>query len=265
MDELLAVSMLDFLLVIPTVNESQYMGDFITEAEETLGRIYKDYRIVIADASADDSTTRIAESLNGRYGNIDIIAKKKKGRRGLDVLDAMKKYKSKVYCYIDADLKPSLPHIGSAVGKMNGNCDVVIGSRYIDGGILERPLLRKEASLLYNSIIRSIFGDGIKDHQCGFKFFNQRSLEIIKRHSEEKHWVWDTEVILIASSSGLRMAEVPIRWIERRSKKTNLYRLLYDTYVFLPGILRLVWRFRLSKKDSLAISLEEHDPALVVD
>ena len=241
------IYMLDFLLVIPTFNEEAFIREMISSSNRLLSKMYRNYKIVIIDAHSVDSTIDIVKEMSRRIPKVEILESGIRGKRGRDVLYGMHGFNSKLYCYMDADLGPSVSYIKDLVKKQRIGYDVVLASRYSLGSKLRRPPLRKAFSRTYNIMINLIFGDNVTDHQCGFKLFSKKAFNEIYRYSEENHWTWDTETILIAHYKKMRMCEVPIRWSERRNRRTGIIRLLKDVYIFVPSLIRLFYRFRISR------------------
>ena len=242
--------MFEFLLVIPTLNEDKYIGSMLSNSEKELRSIYSDGRflIVVADAGSEDATISVVERFMKNHRNVVLTRSSHIAERGYDVMHAMSMHKSKLYCYIDADLAPSLPYLKRAITKSAEGYDLVLGSRYLRASITRRPAVRRLFSIVYNGLIRNMFSDGITDHQCGFRIFNRKAFRVLSKKSTERHWVWDTEVILIARHSNLKIIETPIKWVEQRSDKTNYSRLLKDILLFIPGIARLIHRFILGRE-----------------
>lgn len=239
--------MLDFLLVIPTFNEEKFIEDMISSSDKMLSKMYRNYRIVIIDAHSTDATIRMVKNIARKMPTVEIFETGIRGKRGRDVLYGMHKFSSRLYCYMDADLSPSVSHIRDLVREQEKGYDVVLASRYSYGSVLKRPPLRKTVSLAYNKAINLIFGDVVSDHQCGFKLFSKKAFDKIYASSKEDHWAWDTEAILLAHYKGLSMHEVPIKWSERRASRTGIARLLKDVCIFIPGIARLFYRFRIRR------------------
>jgi hypothetical protein len=165
--------------------------------------------------------------------------------RGYDARDAIRKVDARLYFYVDVDLAPSIGHFKDLLVAQKKGYNAVLGSRYVGSSALERPPLRLFVSKAYNRLLNLFFRESITDHQCGFRLFDERAAEIIRTESREAHWMWDTEVILLALRGGLSVCEVPIPWRERRSKRTPLRRLVGDIWLHGTGILRLFVRFSL--------------------
>ena len=77
---------------------------------------------------------------------------------------------------------------------------------------------------------------------------SRKAFKIINRKSVEKHWLWDVEALLIAHYNNMQVCEVPIRTVERRSKRTPIKRLLGDIAIHAPGIWRLFYRYRILRE-----------------
>ncbi|MDE1871016.1 MAG: glycosyltransferase [Candidatus Micrarchaeota archaeon] len=243
--------MLDFVMVVPTLNEEGYIGEMLKSADRKLSGMFRSYRIVVVDESSRDATTKIVEQFMEKHKSVALISGRHPGNRGLDVKYGMSRYESRAYFFIDADLEPSLPYLDNAMRHFRRGCDVVTGSKYANERIAKRPPLRTMVSKSYNLLINIIFNDRIMDHQCGFKLFSRRAFKIINRVSRERHWVWDTETLLIARYNGLKVCEIPILMKERKwSERTPLKRLIKDMTEFTIGIAKLFYRFRILKEYS---------------
>lgn len=242
--------MLDLLLVIPTLNEEKYIKEIIIKCDNTVKRSFHNYRIAIADGGSHDLTQSIVESLGSRYP-IDFVSAAMRNERGSRILYTMSKYRSRLYFFVDADLAPSMTHFKEAVDASRKGYNLVLGSRYKDKRMVKRPILRKIVSRSYNKMINILFSDNIIDHQCGFRLFDSGTFKVIKEYSREKHSAWDTEMILIAISNKLRIKEIPIKWTERRSKHTSIKRLVGDVSVFIPSLVRMLYRFKLKNNSNL--------------
>lgn len=243
--------MLDFVMVIPTLNEERYIGEMLIAANRQLSKAFRSYKIVVVDESSKDKTAEIVRKFIKAHRSVALISGRKPGNRGFDVKYGMSKYEAKAYFFIDADLKPSLPYLGNAMRHLGKGCEVVTGSKYANESMARRPPLRTAVSKSYNLIVNLLFGDSILDHQCGFKLFSSKAFKIIKKASKERHWVWDTEVLLIARYNGLKVCEMPILMKERKwAKRTPLKRLFKDIAEFTSGLAKMFYRFRILKEYS---------------
>ena len=125
------------------------------------------------------------------------------------------------------------------IREVQNGADVATGSRYCEGAQVRRPPLRQIVSRAYNRFVRMTFGESIRDHQCGLKAFTREAKTRLFAMSREDSWAWDTEVLVLAERSGMRVAEVPVEWSEYRWTRTPIRRLLSDVYLHGTSILRL--------------------------
>lgn len=240
------VALLDFLLVIPTYNEQKYISEVVTRANDILNKHFSNYKILIVDGTSSDKTVEKVRRAMRSNPKLAIITDGETSERGTRVMRGFSAYEAKHYCYIDADLTPSLGYLEKIFDDSMNKYDAIVGSRYVQIDMTIRPPLRMLVSRTYNIIINTAFSDGVKDHQCGFKLFDRRAVKALKKYSSEKHWAWDTEAILIMRREGLSIYEVPIYWVERRNKRTGFKRLWSDIVIFAPAIVRMYPKYRQS-------------------
>jgi hypothetical protein len=178
------------------------------------------------------------------FSNILYIQHDNRLGRGKALRDAWNRVQADVYVYLDADMATSLEHFDAYRNliMLQGEYDLVTGSRYLHGSITNRPFMRRIASTTYNWVIRMLFKTNVHDHQCGFKSFSRRLVETLAREAKSDSWFWDTEVVVIASRRRFRIKEIPISWTEKKGRRTPLRRLAKDIWLHGTGLLRLLWR-----------------------
>lgn len=233
---------LEIAVIIPTKNEERYVGEMLKRVEAQVSRRFGSYAIVISDGASSDGTRMIVENAAKSNRHIMFIGHRVQKARGHDVRDAVSKVRANLYFYVDVDLAPSVKHFPDLLAAQRHDCDLVLGSRYMSESP-ERPPLRLFVSKAYNRVLNLLFRESVSDHQCGFRLFNARMAELVRKESMEEHWMWDTEVVLLALRHKMRVCEVPIKWREPRSRRTPLRRLVGDIYLHGRGILRLLIRF----------------------
>ncbi len=238
--------MYDFVAVVPTHNEEKFIGSIIKDIGGTVSKRFTNFLIVVADGASTDGTRTIVSKMASKDKHIRLVGYQKLGQRGKDVRDTMAKFSSRLYFYVDADLSPSIRYLPQALKLEGEGNDVVIGSRYLNKSKTVRPPLRRMVSKAYNKVLNVLFDEKVTDHQCGFRIFNKKAFDVIYERSQERHWMWDTEVILIARANHLKMKELPILWIEKHNTRTPLARLVNDIKLHGTGILRMFYRFRIS-------------------
>ncbi|EET90274.1 MAG: glycosyltransferase [Candidatus Micrarchaeales archaeon] len=242
------------IFVIPARNEEKSIVETVNRVSAAMEQAFDSFKVVVVDASSTDSTPQILERLARENSRLDVISGTRPHQKGFDIHNAFMKYDSSIYGFLDSDTPEMSQYILPAANLIKGGYDIVIGSRYKGGAKLDRPKSRVVVSGLYNKTINAIFGDGILDHQCGFKLFSKNAWAAISPLAREKKWPWDTEVLLIARGMGMKIYEMPISWRDSRGRTPieNISRVLSDASIFIPATLRFIYRFKILHRLSKA-------------
>jgi hypothetical protein len=138
---------------------------------------------------------------------------------------------------MDVDLSTDLAHLGTlleAVGS--GACDVAIGSRRMPGSVVTRGWIRSGLSCGYNALLRAALGLRVRDAQCGFKAIGADAARRLLPMVKDNGWFFDTELLCHAQWLGLRIREIPVRWVDDRDSRVRLCATVAED---LRGIRRL--------------------------
>jgi glycosyltransferase involved in cell wall biosynthesis len=231
-----------FVITLPVYRDTAYLEKAVRELEEITSSIDTDFTLLIAEDGSNSA--EVVETLRKRYQNIVYLQNDERLGRGKALREAWKKVKGDVYSYVDVDMATDLRRLDAYKNLLNDQeqYDLVTGSRYVPGALTSRPRLRKTASQLYNLMIRFLFRTGVHDHQCGFKSFSKELVERLNAEARSNSWFWDTEVIVLAKKFGFRIKEIPVFWVEKKSKKTPVKRLMRDVWVHGTGLVELLFR-----------------------
>jgi glycosyltransferase involved in cell wall biosynthesis len=212
------------LVMIPTYNERTNLPLLI----EGLMR-HADVRALVVDDQSPDGTGEIADALALQYpGRVSVLHRTGKRGYGRSYIDGMKHAVTEpvdVLCQMDADLShdpKDLPKLLAAAA----NADVVIGSRYVDGGaIVNWPLRRKLLSRFANAYIRRVTRLSARDCTSGYRCWRRpalASLPLDQLFSDGYSFL--VEMLFVAARRGCRIAEVPITFVERREGESKISR-----------------------------------------
>jgi hypothetical protein len=110
----------------------------------------------------------------------------------------------------------------------------VVGSKLLSGARDQRPMLRHVASLGYNGLLRSLFGfQGTDTH--GLKAFRRAAvLPIVLRCIVDKD-VFASELVIRAYREAIRVIEIPVRVVEKRTPSINLF-------ARVPNVVKNLWK-----------------------
>jgi glycosyltransferase involved in cell wall biosynthesis len=203
------------------------------------------YEIIIAEDGSVDGSPEVCEELRRNNGRIRHLHSSMRVGKGLALKRAFNVAKGDIILFIDADLSASLERLPDAVKLIEDGYEMVIGSRYIDGASVNRPLIRTVASKSYNRFVNLLFRDGVLDHQCGFKLLKRASFRAIMSGIKDNNFFFDTELIVRAKREKLKIVEWHVDWDEPKDRDSKV-KLLRDGLDV--GIRALVLRARLLKR-----------------
>lgn len=211
-------------VVIPCYNEVAVLRDSV---ERALARFAAepryDWRLVIADNGSDDGTSELARALDAEHAPVRALVLPVKGR-GRALREAWLASDADIVSYMDVDLSTDLAHLPELIGMVaDGTCDVAIGSRLHRRARTQRSLKREITSRGYVLLIRAFFPRlRVTDAQCGFKALSRRAVEAVAPAIKNDMWFFDTELLILAQRHGLRIRELPVRWVEDPDTKVRI-------------------------------------------
>ena len=234
--------MVKIVATLPCHNDVTFLEKAVDALKQGLMSYGGDYLIVIAEDGSTDGSADLAGTLASSDPSVVHIHDERKLGRGRALMNAWERFDGEIYAYIDCDLATDMRFFPQMIGYIEEGCDLATGSRYVEGAVTTRPFLRGIASRAYNWIIRLVFNDGIRDHQCGFKAFSRAMVVHILNESGDDDWFWDTEAIVLARRGGFKLVEFPVMWKEKKGNRTPLKRLLKDVWIHGKGMVKLLFQ-----------------------
>lgn len=228
-------------IVIPVYNEQQSLTTSVTTLERHLREDFPfTWRITIADNASTDRTWDIASTLAATIDGVRAIHLDQKGR-GRALRTAWTDNDATIVAYMDVDLSTGLDALLPLIAPLlSGHSDVAIGSRLAAGSTVARGPRREFISRSYNRILRTVFGNGFRDAQCGFKAIRRDVADRLLPLVEDNEWFFDTELLLLAERNGLRVHEVPVTWIDDPDSRVHV---VSTARKDLQGVARLARSF----------------------
>jgi dolichol-phosphate mannosyltransferase len=230
------------VVVIPTFNERENIGTLLHEL-----LAIRDLRVLIVDDQSPDGTGALADAAARDHpGRVSVLHRT--GPRGLgrSYIEGMRHAlggDAPVICQMDADHshRPSdLPRLIAATKEAG----LVIGSRYVPGGQIENwPRRRVWLSGFANLYVRAITGLQPRDVTSGFRAWRRDTLARIPLTDlHVDGYAFQVEMTWQARSTGSRIVEVPITFVERRQGQSKLSGGVIFESVVLP------WKLVLARK-----------------
>ncbi|MEW1805636.1 bifunctional glycosyltransferase family 2/GtrA family protein [Pseudarthrobacter sp. NPDC080039] len=224
-------------IVVPVYNEEAVLERSITRLAEYLtNEMPSTWKITIADNASTDRTPVIAARLSGYIPNVEYRRLEVKGR-GYALRDAWSASDAKVLAYLDVDLSTDLAALPPLVAPLlSGHSDISIGTRLGQSSRVSRGPKREFISRSYNFLLRRTMQVRFSDAQCGFKAIRADVAKRLLPHVQDNCWFFDTELLIIAERSGLRIHEIPVDWVDDPDSRVDIKQTAVDD---LKGMVRV--------------------------
>jgi dolichol-phosphate mannosyltransferase len=212
-------------VIVPTYQERDNIEEVI---QKLFAAVDERVHLLVIDDRSPDGTAEAARTAARHTGRTEIL--ERAGKQGLAsaYIAGFRWALEREYAAVvemDADLSHDpgvVPHLVASLE----DADLVIGSRYVDGGrVVNWGLFRRLLSRAGNLYARLWLGWGVRDSTSGFRAYRCTALaaqDLGTVHSEG--YAFQIEMTCRVLFGGGRITEVPITFTERRAGKSKLSR-----------------------------------------
>jgi putative flippase GtrA len=227
-------------IVVPVYNEEHILAASVRRLHAYLAENFPyRFRITVADNASTDATWQVATALAADLAEVRAVHLDLKGR-GRALRQVWGASDADVVSYMDVDLSTGLEAFLPLVAPLlSGHSDLAIGSRLHRGSAVVRGPKREFISRTYNLMLRTTLAARFSDAQCGFKAGRTDVVQALLGSVEDQTWFFDTELLLLAERSGLRIHEVPVDWVDDPDSRVDIVRTVKDD---LKGMWRVARR-----------------------
>lgn len=186
---------------IPAYNEAATIGSVVLAAQE-----YCD-RVIVYDDGSTDATAAVAHEAGAMV--LDHHRNEGKGACIRRIFELAREHQADHLVLLDGDWQHNPGEIPVLLESLEAeDADVVIGSRYLDGGDGDTPLYRRAGQKTLDLATYLGTGEPVTDSQSGYRAFNRTAIETID--ISEPGFGVETEMLRSAADHDLRVSEVPI-------------------------------------------------------
>lgn len=230
------------LIVVPTYNERENVPALVAE----LLAVAPAADVCLLDDDSADGTADLAEGLYGAEPRFSVMRRGGARGYGRSLMDGYRRAVEGGYArlvQLDADFSHDPAVVPALVGASRA-ADVVIGSRYCaGGGVANWPLRRRALSRFANAYAGRITGLPVRDTTSGFRCYTRRALaHLLGGRVTAEGYAFLVESTYRAHREGLRIAEVPITFTDRRVGQSKMSRKVILESVLVP------WRLRFARR-----------------
>jgi dolichol-phosphate mannosyltransferase len=204
-------------VVIPTYEEAENLAALVAAVRAAL-----DCTIGIVDDGSPDGSGEIADALADW-----VIHRERKQGLASAYVAGFRRALADGADYVlemDADFSHDPADLPRLLDAAWAGADVVLGSRYVEGGGVEgMPLYRRLLSRGGSAYARAVLGCPLRDLTGGFKCFRADALRAIDLDAiAATGFAFQVEATYRAVRAGLLVEEVPIVFHERRAGHSKL-------------------------------------------
>jgi dolichol-phosphate mannosyltransferase len=225
---------------LPTYDERENLEPMIRALGKVLGA---DDRVLVIDDSSPDGTGEIADRLAAKLDWVGVLHRPRKeglGRAYLDGFRAALEAGSELVLEMDCDFSHDPADVPRLIAAAE-DADLVLGSRYVEGGGTENWGLVRRAISRWGSLYAQILlGLPMRDLTGGFKCYRREVLETIDLDAvRSRGYAFQIETTYRAVRAGFRVIEIPIRFTDREVGGSKMSRSIVLEAVWKVPALRL--------------------------
>ena len=187
-------------IILSTYNEAPIIKTAIDKIFSTLNNV----EIVLVDDNSNDGTLEVLKTIDNK--NLKVFSRKSRGLASAFLL-GMINTNGDYIGWTDSNMPQLTHHFNEMIKKLD-TYDVVLLSRYIDGGGDQRSKMRVLSSKMINFFCRLVLGSQIKDYTSSIFLMKSDVL----RHGVPiayGHGEFFIEFLYKIKKNGVKICEIP--------------------------------------------------------
>ncbi|MFF5205569.1 polyprenol monophosphomannose synthase [Streptosporangium sp. NPDC000396] len=204
------------LVIVPTYNERENLPTIAGRVRAAVPEAH----LLIADDNSPDGTGAVADELAAKDDHVHVLHRPGKQGLGAAYIAGFRwglQEGFDVLVEMDADGSHQPEELPKLLETLADGADLVIGSRWVPGGkVVNWPTSREFLSRGANVYTRMMLGVPVRDATAGFRAYRSSTLEKIGLDDvESQGYCFQVDLTLRTVRHGLRVAEVPITFVDR--------------------------------------------------
>ena len=225
------------VVCLPTYNERENLEPML----RALGG--KGVSVLVIDDNSPDGTGDLADRLAEELDYVSVLHRPEKEGLGPAYIDGFRHALAdgaELILEMDCDFSHDPTDVPRLVAAAD-DADLVLGSRYVDGGgVRNWGIVRRAISAGGSWYARVLLGARVRDLTGGFKCYRRRVLETIDLDAvHSKGYAFQIETTYRALRAGFRVVEVPITFVDREDGVSKMSRTIVAEAIWKVPSLRL--------------------------
>jgi dolichol-phosphate mannosyltransferase len=225
------------VVCLPTYNERENLERMLHALAD------KGVEVLVIDDNSPDGTGELADRLAAELDFVSVLHRERKEGLGPAYLAGFRLVLAggaDLVLEMDADFSHDPADVPRLV-EATHDADLVLGSRYIDGGAIANwGPLRRLVSAGGSLYARLVLGVPVHDLTGGFKCFRRDVLEALDLDAiASRGYAFQIETTYRVLRAGFRVVEVPIRFVDREQGGSKMSRMIFFEAVWKVPLLRI--------------------------
>jgi glycosyltransferase involved in cell wall biosynthesis len=223
-------------IVIPVHNEAGYLAGALERLWSELAEVPATADVLLTENGSVDGTAGVAADLAARRPDLAML-RLPTADYGAAMREGFRNATGDWVANFDIDYF-SGPFLTAALAA---DGDIVLASKRAPGSDDRRGLLRRAGTLVFNRILRWMFGSQVSDTH-GMKLIRRSVVESVLPFVSSTKDLFDTELVLRAERDGYRIVELPVTVEEQRATRSSYLKRVPRTLLGLARIRIALWR-----------------------
>ncbi|HVN84174.1 MAG TPA: dolichyl-phosphate beta-glucosyltransferase [Candidatus Binatia bacterium] len=208
-------------VVVPVYNEARRILPSLEQIFPYMDARHPDYEVVVVDDGSTDDTVALVRRHFGQRPQLRQVSYGGNRGKGYAVRYGAEQATGDVVLFSDADLSTPIEELDKLLPLAEQGYDLVMGTRaHPEADIrIRQPFYREYGGKLFNVFIRMLLLPDFRDTQCGFKLFRRTAMMPILRRQRIDRFAFDVELVYLAHQAGLKIADVPVVWMNSPETK----------------------------------------------
>lgn len=221
-------------VVLLAYKEAENLKVLLPQIREQMNQTGEEYEIVIIDTPEPlDHTRDVCGEFGARYVNQRYPAFGGAFRTGIEEAAFDK------FLIMDSDGSHNPKYISDIYKKFRGGADIVIGSRYTEGGVNHDAAVSIVMSKILNTVFRIITGIKAKDISTDFRMYDTKQLKKVSLTCRNYDVLQEVLLRMKINNKKLVVEEVPITF-EKRLYGESKRRLLAFILGYIKTMFKLI-------------------------
>ena len=193
-----------YSIVIPAYNEGARLGATLEKVLAYVHRQNWDAEVIVVNDGSRDNTADIVRAFAANDPALRLVENPGNRGKGYSVRHGMLEARGEIALFTDADLSTPIEEADKLLAALRERgYDAAIGSRAMDRSLIEvhQSVIREQAGIFFNRLVRWIMGIDFSDTQCGFKAFRRERARIIFEQQRVERFGFDPEILFLLAGA----------------------------------------------------------------